>query len=196
MKVVGLTGGIGSGKTTVAKMFEALGIPVYIADLEAKKLTVTSKSIRRAVVELLGESAYSGKELNSSFIASKVFKDKGLLQKLNNIIHPKVRSHFNKWLKKQDAPYCIKEAAILFENGGYKECDYMVLVTAPENIRIERVMKRDQVEKEAVLRRMQHQWSDDKKAPLADFIIDNSTLKDTSKQVFKIHNSIMNSLAL
>lgn len=195
MKVVGLTGGIGSGKTTVAKMFEALGIPVYIADLEAKNLTVTSASIRKAVIELLGEEAYLGKELNREFIASKVFKDESLLKKLNTIIHPKVRSHFKKWLKKQVAPYCIKEAAILFENEGYKECDYMVLVTAPENVRIERVMKRDHAEKEAVLRRMQHQWSDEKKAPLADFIINNSTHEDTSKQVFEIHNYIMNSLA-
>jgi dephospho-CoA kinase len=194
MKVVGLTGGIGSGKTTVANMFDALGIPVYIADKEAKKLTVHSKSIRRDIVKLLGEEAYNGKELDTSFVAKQVFNDEALLQKLNSIIHPKVRSHFKKWMKKLEAPYCIKEAAILFENGGYKECDYMVLVTAPKEVRIDRIMRRDHVEKEDILRRMQHQWSDEKKAPLADFIIHNETTDGTSKQVLEIHKLIMNSL--
>ncbi len=194
MKVVGLTGGMGSGKTTVAKMFEALGIPVYIADTEAKKLTVTSRSIRKALIELLGEAAYSNNELNRSFIAQQVFNDNELLQKLNKIIHPKVRSHFKKWLKLQLAPYCVKEAAILFENGGYKECDYMILVTAPEEIRVERIMQRDRSSKEEIILRMQHQWSDEKKAPLADFIIDNSGKDDTARQVLEIHNSILNSL--
>lgn len=194
MKVVGLTGGIGSGKTTVAKMFEALGIPVYIADTEAKQLTITSRSIKKAIIGLVGEEAYKGNELNRSFIAQKVFKDEALLQELNKIIHPKVRSHFKKWLKRQKAPYCVKEAAILFETGGYKECDYIVLVMAPEKVRIERIMQRDHVEEEDILGRMKHQWSDEKKAPLADYIIQNTTREETSKQVVEIHNSILKSL--
>lgn len=194
MKVVGLTGGIGSGKTTVANMFKALGIPVYIADIEAKNLTVTSRSIRKAIIDLLGEEAYNGSELNRSWIAEKVFEREDLLQKLNKIIHPKVRSHFNSWLKKQKAPYCVKEAAILFETGGYKDCDYMVLVTAPEQIRIERIMQRDKLDKADILQRMQHQWSDDKKEALSDFVIHNQTKDATSAQVLEIHKTLLNSL--
>lgn len=194
MKVVGLTGGMGSGKTTVANMFKALGIPVYIADTEAKNLTVTSRSIRKAIIDLLGEDAYNDNELNRSLIAEKVFENEDLLQKLNKIIHPKVGSHFKKWLKKQNAPYCVKEAAILFETGGNKDCDYVILVTAPEEIRIERIIQRDQMAKADILQRMKHQWSDDKKEALSDFVIHNLTKDATSVQVLEIHNALLNSL--
>lgn len=192
--MVGLTGGIGSGKTTVAKMFEGLGIPVYIADIEAKKLMVSSKSLRKNLIKLLGEQAYQGAELDREYVAKRVFDDEKLLSQLNGIVHPKVQSHFNRWSKKQKAPYCIKEAAILFESGGYKECDFTILVTAPLEIRINRLMIRDQTSMEQIRSRMEHQWSDEKKIPLADYVIHNVLMEDTSKQVVEIHSAILKSL--
>ena len=116
MKIVGLTGGIGSGKTTVASMFNDLGVPVFIADVEAKKLMATSKVIKRQLNELFGQQAYLENDLNKPYIANAIFNDKTLLEKMNTIIHPKVASHFKKWIKKQSGPYVINEAAILFEN--------------------------------------------------------------------------------
>ena len=116
MKIIGLTGGIGSGKTTVSNMFRDLGIPVYIADDEAKKLMNTSKVIRRKLIELFGAKAYENNELNRTYIASKIFNDDSYLKKMNAIIHPSVAVHFKKWLQKQTAKYVIKEAAIIFEH--------------------------------------------------------------------------------
>ncbi len=168
MKIVGLTGGIGSGKTTVSKMFSALGVPVYIADVEAKKLTNTSKVIRRKIISIFGEKSYKDEVLDSKYIANIVFNDSEKLEKLNNIIHPKVAKHFKKWVAKQEGVYCSKEAAILFENGSYKSCDATILVTAPETIRIKRVLQRDGVTKEEVRARMKNQWSDTKKRSLTE----------------------------
>ncbi len=163
MKIIGLTGGIGSGKTTVAKMFAELGTPVYIADIEAKKLTNSSKFIRKKVIELLGEKAYTNDGLNRKYVADKIFNDKNLLQSVNNIIHPKVALHFKNWVSMQNGPYVIKEAAILFENGGYKDCDLIILVTAPKEIRINRIIDRDKTSKYEIKQRMANQWSDEKK---------------------------------
>ncbi|MDC8004963.1 dephospho-CoA kinase [Aureisphaera galaxeae] len=193
MKVVGLTGGIGSGKSTVATMFAKLGIPVYIADIEAKKLTNRSKVIRRKLIALLGEETYIDGSLNREYVAQKIFNDTTLLQQVNGIIHPKVGQHFKRWLKKQEGSYCIKEAAILFENGGYKNCDYTVLVTAPKDIRIQRVMQRDATTREAIERRMANQWTDEEKIPLSNFHIENIDLVSTQSKVEEIHNILQNS---
>lgn len=190
MKIIGLTGGIGSGKTTVAGLFKALGVPTYIADVEAKKLSNTSKIIKRKLIKLLGNEAYSNGTLNRGFVADKIFKDPILLKKVNDIIHPKVAQHFNRWVKKQNGPYCIKEAAILFENGGYMNCDLTILVTAPKSERLRRVMLRDNISKEAVLERMSHQWTDTRKRKLADIVIENRDFETTQKQVQKIHNAL------
>ncbi|AFL82649.1 dephospho-CoA kinase [Aequorivita sublithincola DSM 14238] len=191
MKIIGLTGGIGSGKTTVAKLFKDLGVPIYIADIEAKKLTNSSKVIRRKLIDLLGEDAYVGQELNRKFVADKIFNDKGLLASVNAIIHPKVVAHFKKWVSKQKSPYVIKEAAILFENGRYKNCDLVILVTAPKEVRISRVMERDNASSVEIEQRMKNQWSDEKKQKLADLIIDNINLQDTRKRVEAIHRSLI-----
>jgi dephospho-CoA kinase len=190
LKIVGLTGGIGSGKTTVVGFFKALGIPIYIADVEAKKLSNSSKIIKRQLTELLGNEAYTSGNLNRKYIADSIFKDPILLKKVNEIIHPRVARHFNKWVKKQDAPYCIKEAAILFENGGYMNCDVTILVVAPKSVRIKRVIERDNTTEEAVLERMSHQWSDAKKQKLADFVIRNENLDITEKHDRRIHNTL------
>jgi len=193
MKIVGLTGGIGSGKTTVASMFKKLGIAIYIADVEAKKLTNSSKIIRKKLIALLGEKAYLNGELNKKYVANIIFNNKELLQKVNEIIHPKVAQHFKKWVSKQEGAYCIKEAAILFENGSYKSCDFTILVTAPLKIRFERIQKRDNASKEEIQNRMNNQWTDNVKKELADVIIENIDLKNTQENVYKTHLFLLKS---
>ena len=190
-KIVGLTGGIGSGKTTVANFFSQLGVPVYIADLEAKGLMKRSKVIKRKLLQLFGKDAYIGVDINKPYIASKIFNDVSLLEKMNNIVHPKVASHFKRWLKKQDAPYVIKEAAIIFENGSYQSLDFIITVIASENIRIKRVMARDQSTEKKVRDIIKNQWSDEEKVKLSNFIIENIKLEDTKNQVKKIHQKIL-----
>lgn len=187
MKVVGLTGGIGSGKTTVAKMFIALGIPVYIADDEARRLTNSSLIIKRKLTDLLGIKVYKNEVLNRKYVADIIFKDKDLLNKVNKIIHPIVSLHFKRWMKNQEGIYCIKEAAILFENDGYKKCDLTILVIAPVKERIRRVLNRDGSTKKAIETRIKNQWNDDKKCKLADIIIENIDLIKTKEKVREIH---------
>jgi len=193
MKIVGLTGGIGSGKTTVAYMFQKLGVPVYIADIEARKLTNSSKIIRKKMIALLGKEAYFKEGINKKYVANLIFNNKKLLENVNAIIHPKVAQHFNKWLKKQNAVYCIKEVSILFENGSYKNCDYIILVTAPKEIRIQRVINRDQSAIEEVENRMNNQWSDEEKKNLSDIIIQNLDLQTTQKKVNETHLFLLKS---
>lgn len=190
-KLVGLTGGIGSGKTTVANYFEELGVPVYIADLEAKALMNRSKVIRRKLIALFGNEAYVENTLNRPFIAQQIFNDKDLLNDMNAIVHPKVASHFKRWVNKQDSPYVISEAAILFENGSYKKYDFIITVTAPENIRLQRVIKRDNSNKQKVEAIMANQWSDQEKIKRSDFVIENIDLEQTKIQVRKIHKKIL-----
>ena len=193
MKIVGLTGGIGSGKTTVAAFFSDLGVPVYIADIEAKRITNTSKIIRRKIVALLGQQSFTEKGINRKYVADKIFTNATLLTEVNKIIHPKVKQHFIRWVKKQEGPYCIKEAAILFENDGYKECDLMILVTAPEAIRVQRILKRDKTTSKDIQARMSNQWPDDKKIPLSNFVISNIDIIETQRQVLNIHHQILKS---
>ena len=194
MKIVGLTGGIGSGKTTVASMFNDLGIPVYIADEEAKKLMVSSKVIKRKLIGLFGENAYKKDQLNKPFIAEAIFNNKSLLEKMNAIVHPKVANHFKRWMQKQNAPYVIKEAAILFENGGYKQCDFMITVTASKELKIKRLLKRDDTTLEKIEAIMNNQWSDEEKVKCSHYVIVNSELNDTRQQVAKLHQKIINNL--
>ena len=195
MTIIGLTGGIGSGKTTVAKVFKSLGVPVYIADEEAKKLMRKSKVIKRKLLQLFGEHAYVDGMLNKAFIAKIIFNDKGYLEKMNAIIHPKVAKHFDKWLLKQDAPYVIKEVAILFENDGYKSCDFVITVTAPEPLKIERLLKRDATTLEKIEAIMKNQWSDAEKVKLSDYVIENIDLKDTISQVENLHYMLLDRLS-
>ncbi|WP_025741644.1 dephospho-CoA kinase [Aquimarina pacifica] len=192
MKVVGITGGIGSGKSTVAQMFKKLGIPIYIADDEAKKMMNTNETIKKEIISLFGKEAYVDGVLNRSYISKIVFSNKLLLSKLNKIVHPAVAKHFDDWKDKQKSPYVIKEAAILFENGGYKRCDYTILVSAPLEIRIQRVLKRDMVTVEQIQSRIDNQWTDAQKIPLADFVINNIDLSKTELKVCEINKKILN----
>ncbi|WP_298498472.1 dephospho-CoA kinase [uncultured Algibacter sp.] len=191
MIIVGLTGGIGSGKTTVAKQFSKLGIPVYIADDEAKKLMRRSKIIKRKLIKLFGEKAYVEGELNKPYLANIIFNDKGYLEKMNAIVHPKVARHFEKWAQKQNAPYVIKEVAILFENGGDKACDYVITVTAPIKTRIKRLLKRDVTSKEKIEAIMKNQWTDEEKIKHSHFVIENTDLENTIKQVLEVHKKLL-----
>jgi len=191
MKMIGLTGGIGSGKTTVGEMFQDLGIPVYNSDKEARRIMNEDVEVRKAVMSLLGKSAYKKNVLDRNYVASMVFGDTVLLQQLNEIVHPAVRKDFRAWASSQTSPYVIQEAAILFENGGYKELDDMILVTAPKEIRIDRIKKRDNLEEWAILERMKHQWPEEKKMELAHFIIHNEHLQETLLQVRNIHEQLI-----
>jgi len=193
MIVVGLTGGIGSGKSTIARFFEQCGVPVYIADDEARKLMHTPPVVKK-ITALFGAEAYSSGQLDRSYIADIVFSESIMLQRLNAIVHPAVAEHFKKWCTTKNAPYVIKEAAILFENGGYKKCDYTILITAPVELRIERVIKRDDTDEKKVRARMDQQWQDEKKVPLADFVIENIDLEKSEKETRKIHVKILRSL--
>lgn len=192
MIIVGLTGGIGSGKTTVAKQFNSLGIPVYIADEEAKKLMNKSKVIKRKLNQLFENNAYVDGRLNKPFIANIIFNDNTYLKKMNAIIHPRVARHFEKWTLKQKAPYVIKEVAILFENGGDKACDFVITVIADKQMRVKRLLERDHTSKEKIDAIMKNQWTDEEKIKKSDFVINNTTLDYTKKQVLKIHSEILN----
>ena len=189
--VVGLTGGIGSGKTTVAEMFRELGIPIYIADQRARELTNTSEQIRKGIIGLFGHEAYQEGQLDRAYVAGKVFKDKSLLKELNALIHPVVGTDFLEWREKQHAPYVIKEAAILFESGSYRGCDQVILVTADIKERIRRLLLRDETTENEIMDRMANQWSDEEKAELSDFVIENNHLENTRAQVESIHLQLL-----
>ncbi len=191
MIIVGLTGGIGSGKTTILKYFEAFGIPVYIADTEAKALMNRSKVIKRKLIDLFGKSAYEDGKLNRPYLASKIFNDQMLLSKMNSIVHPKVASHFKRWLKKQEAPYIIKEVAIIFENNLESNYNYIITVVADEDLRIERVMKRDDASKDKILSIISNQLPDAEKIKKSDFVITNNDLSSAMTQVNEIHQQIL-----
>ncbi len=185
-KVIGLTGGIGSGKTTVATIFKEFGIPIYIADLEAKKIMQYPEVIEDIKLKF-GDSIFDEGVLNRSKLASIVFNNREKLDVLNKIIHPQVKNDFEIWLKKNEKfQYVIYEAAILFESGRYKECDYIITVTAPVEVRIQRVVQRDKTTPDAILDRMKMQWNDAQRSEKSNFIIDNVDLSIVKQEIVKI----------
>ena len=194
MIVVGLTGGIGSGKTTVAKLLQNLGIPIYIADVEAKRLMNTSKVLKKKLSALFGEDAYVNNELNRPYIASRIFNDKALLAQMNAIVHPKVGIHFQSWLQKQNSPYVIKEAAIIFEQQMESEYDFIITVTADLEDKIARVIKRDGTTEDKIENVIKNQMSDAEKVKRSDFVIVNDRMENTVNQVLKIHQKILQNI--
>nr|WP_315173314.1 dephospho-CoA kinase [uncultured Flavobacterium sp.] len=185
-KIIGLTGGIGSGKTTVANYFKELGVPVYIAD-DAAKEVMQSETILSDIRKTFGDAVFENKTLVRQKLASIVFANQEKLQQLNAIVHPAVAQHFKYWLlNHQHAPFIIYEAAILFESGGDQKCDKIITVTAPEAIRIERVIGRDTTTKEQVIQRMHAQWTDDQRIAKSDFVIENIDFNKTKSQIVKI----------
>lgn len=191
-KIIGLTGGIGSGKTTVAKQFETLGVPVYIADTEAKKIIDLPTTIELVKNEF-GNSILDDGILNREKLAKIVFENPEKLQKLNSIIHPLVKAHFQKWIQEnKNYAFVIKEAAILFESGSYKDCDKIITVVAPLEIRIERVLKRDKTNYESVIKRVQNQWTDEMRIVKSDYVIENIGIENTKNQVDKLYKVLKN----
>ena len=150
-----------------------------------------SKIVKRKLIQLFGNEAYVDAELNKPFIANIIFNDKTYLEKMNAIIHPRVKKHFQKWVLKQESAYVIKEVAILFENDGYKSCDYVITVTTPINLRMERLLKRDNTTKSKIKAIMKNQWTDEEKTKLSDFVIENIKLENTKNQVLKIHKQLL-----
>jgi dephospho-CoA kinase len=190
MRIYGITGGIGSGKSTVAKIFEVLSVPVYYSDERAKEIYHLPE-INKKVVDLLGDEAYfSNGVLNKKYISHQIFQNKLLLQQLNEIIHPAVDQDFNEWVKKQNTTFVLKEAAILFETELYKKLNGTILITSPLNIRIERVCKRDGISEDDVKKRIENQFSDEKKATLANWIITNDEEISLIGQSLKIYDEL------
>lgn len=192
---IGITGGIGSGKTTVCKIFETLEIPIYYADDRAKWLMVHSPSLQTGISQLFGEEAYhQDGSLNRAHIGSIAFKDTAKLQKLNALVHPAVFVDGEHWQREQlalGAPYTLKEAALIYESGSDKALDKVIVVTAPEVLRIERVMERDDIAAEAVRERIDKQMPEEEKVALADFVIYNDGQQSLIKQVLAIHRKLM-----
>jgi dephospho-CoA kinase len=188
MLKIGLTGGIGSGKSYIAAMFEALGVPVYEADIEAKRLMRTQTDLINGIRGLFGDAAYSGDELNTACIADSVFRDKQKLAALNALVHPAVHRDFSAWSEQQvSADYVIEAAALLFESGGHRQLDYVVFVRADRDLRIDRVMRRDGTGREDVEARISNQMPDPLKEQQADYIIDNNGERMILPQVINVH---------
>lgn len=191
MLKVGLTGGIGSGKSTVARIFESLGIPVYYADIEARRITNENRQVKAAIIERFGEEAYQNNMLNRVWMADKVFKDTYLLDCLNAIIHPAVINDAETWMQAQTAPYVIKEAALLFESGSAASLHKVIGVTAPVEIRISRVMAREHITRDAVLARMKNQIQEPIKMKLCDYVIHNNDQQSLIEQVLQLHSTLL-----
>ena len=191
-KIIGLTGGIGSGKTMVAEYFKSLGIPVYIADKEARQL-MTSGNIINVLSNEFGKEILENGILNREKLAQLVFNNPKKLQKLNSIVHPEVKKHFDNWVEKhKNYPFVVKEAAILFESGSYKYCDTIITVTAPLETRLQRVMKRDKTDRESVLKRIENQWTDEQRIAKSNYVIHNLSVESTKKQVDEILKKLKN----
>jgi len=186
-KIIGLTGGIGSGKSTVAHYIASKGIPVYIADAAAKEI-MEQQGVIAQIKQVFHQNVItSDGKLDRKVIGQLVFTSPELLKKLNAIVHPLVKTHFIEWLQQhKTASFVLKEVAILFESGGNKECDKVILVTAPEAIRIQRTMLRDNISQEAILNRIQNQLSDAEKIQKSDFVISNIDIKETYSQTDEI----------
>nr|MBS0038526.1 dephospho-CoA kinase [Saprospiraceae bacterium] len=191
---IGVTGGIGSGKTTVCKIFENLGTPVYYADDRAKAILMGDKEVRKELRDSFGEEVFDSEHNpDKKALASVVFSDKEKLQKLNSIIHPRVAEDWEKWFKshKGRTPYVLKEAALLFESGSAEHLDEIICVIAPEDLRIARVMERDGVTEGEVLNRMKNQMPQDLKASLSQFLIINDQNTSLVKQVVSLHRKLI-----
>jgi len=198
MKLIGLTGGIGSGKSTVAGLFMTLGIPVYESDSRAKELMVSDNETREKIISLFGKEAYLGiDQLNKTYIASIVFSDAHKLDQLNTIVHPAVYSDLMKWSaldSQKSAPYLIQESAILFEENLTSRFNAIILVVADQETRISRVMERDKVSRDKVLKRVHFQWTDEKKIPFSDYVIFNDAERSLITQVMDVDKMIRGAL--
>ncbi len=186
MLLIGITGGIGSGKSLVAKILETLKYPVFYSDSEAKNIVRSNDEVQNEIIRIFGPEAYLQGEYNRPFVAEKVFANQELLTQLNQLVHPAVRAAFDEFCDKSKAEIVFNEAAILFETGTYKSFDAVILVCSPEKLRVERLMKRDNASKEEIQARMNKQWSDDKKKKLTNLIIENDEKSSILEQIHEI----------
>lgn len=187
MLKIGLTGGIGSGKSTVAKIIEVLGIPVYYADTEAKRLMNSNEKIKESIRQHFGEATYKKEELDRKYLADIVFNNPEKLDLLNALIHPVTIKDAEEWMQRQAAPYSIKEAALLFESGAAENLDFVIGVYAPQALRIKRVMKRDNLAQDEIVKRINRQVNEEMKMKLCDFVITNNEQELLIPQVLKLH---------
>lgn len=195
MLSVGISGGMGSGKTLVCAIFKVLGISVYNSDLEAKRIMETNEQVKKEIINLLGEESYlNNMTLNRKYIAEKIFNHTELLSGINQIVHPAVREDAEIWSKKipRNNSYFLRESAILFETGIYKQLNYNILVIAPRELRLHRIKNRDRLSEEEIASRMNQQWSDEQKLPLTDFIIINDGKTFLIPQILQIHKCLKN----
>jgi dephospho-CoA kinase len=188
--VVGITGGIGSGKTTLTKFFEALGVPVYHADSAAKELMNLDR-IKLAIIALLGEQSYIDGHLNREYLRAIIFTNDDIREQINAIVHPEVKKHFNQWLLQQKVPYILKEAAIIFEEGLEAQYDAIITVVADKELRIERVLDRPGLTRDSVEQIMSKQWADEAKIVKSDYVIYNNDLDEAKRQVREIHAELL-----
>jgi dephospho-CoA kinase len=191
MLKIGITGGIGSGKTTVAKVFEVLGIPVYNADLAAKRLMNEDALLKEKIKQQFGAAVYKNDRLDNRYLAQIVFSSEEKLERLNSIVHPATINDANAWMLKQSTPYTLKEAALLFESGAAELLDYVIGVTAPAPLRLHRVMQRDNASREEVMARMNKQMDEEIKMKLCNFIITNDEQQLLIPQVVALHKTIV-----
>ena len=188
---IGLTGGIGSGKTTIARIFETLGIPVYYADDAAKKLMNTNADLKKYILKHFGEDSYKNNELDRKYLAAIVFNNKEKLELLNSLTHPVTLRDSDNWMNRQTSPYSIKEAALLFESGAEEQLDYVIGVYAPQHIRIKRVMDRDGISAAEVMKRISRQIEEERKMKRCDFVITNNEQQFVIPQVLELHEKFI-----
>ncbi len=189
---IGLTGGIGSGKSYISDIFRHLGVNVFNADEIAKRILDSNSEVKLKLSNLFGEEIYINEKFNRQDAAKRVFKDGELLSKMNAIVHPEVLSSFDSWAESYSAfPYVLKEAAIIFESGANKFLDAVITISAPEDMRIRRVMIRDGVSRDEVMARMGHQWSEKERADMADFVVVNDEESMLIPQIIEIHNTFI-----
>ena len=190
MKKIGLTGNIGSGKTKIARLFEILGIAIFNADNQAKRLMEEEPILKGKLIEVFGKEVFNGTELNRKYLADLAFNDRSVLKKLNELVHPVVQKAFDEWSEKQSGPFVIKEAAILFESNTYQSLDAIICVSCPEEERLSRLLKRDSINESQIRQRMKNQWDEEKKKSLSDFIILNDNSCFVIPQVLEIFDSL------
>ena len=191
MKKIGITGGIGSGKTYVSSVFQSLGIQIFNADIQAKKLMTSSRKLIKLVKEEFGNDIYKDSDLNKEKLASIVFSDSDKLQKLNSLVHPIVKEEFNNWYKKQTSPYIIKEAAILFESNSHIGLDAVICVSAPLDLRMKRLLNRDDYSEKEIKKRIENQISQEEKQKLSDYIIVNDEKELLLPKIIKIYKELL-----
>lgn len=191
MKIIGLTGGIGSGKSKILSVFSTYGIPCYESDIRAKWLMQRDAELKSQIKSFFGDQIYENDQFNQRKLAKLVFANKGKLEALNSLVHPRVKMDFKSFVSQQNTPYIIKEAAILFETGGEKDCDATILVTAPEKLRLQRVLNREKISSMDIKARINNQWSDSRKIPLADYVINNIDWDKTLKKINEIHQKLL-----